>query len=198
MHVKACLLAILIDWISYTCAQEYTHLPSLVKCLDHRDVSACKCNPYKPSSQILNEVGAGEVNPIGDRLIVNQLLVGKLSHKSVLGVLISCQMYTATGLPVSLSCNGSTVLCSGETEQHQEAGQEGGEAFQEGSAALEKRSKAFQRGNAAPQEHSTAAFQENGKATQESGRRRQVVINECVVRLLDRWALPGPEGLLLC
>ena len=98
-------------------------------------------------------------------------------------------------LLVFLATN-SNVLCAGETEQLQEAGQEGGEASQKGSAALEKRSKAFQRGNAAPQEHSTAAFQENGEATQESGRRHQEVIKECVVEMLDRWALPCPEGLL--
>ena len=98
-------------------------------------------------------------------------------------------------LLVFLATN-SNVLCAGETEQPQEAGQEGGEASQKGSAALEKRSKAFQRGNAAPQEHSTAAFQENGEATQESGRRHQEVIKECVVEMLDRWALPCPEGLL--
>jgi len=94
-------------------------------------------------------------------------------------------------------CICSNALCLGETEQHQEAGQQGGEAFQRGSAAPQKCSTAFQRGDAAPQEHSTA-FQENGKATQESGKCHQEVIKECVVQLLDRWALPGPEGLLLC
>ena len=85
-----------------------------------------------------------------------------------------------TGLAVSLSCNCSTVLCLGATEQHQEAGQEGGEASHKGSAAPQKSSATFQRGDAASQEHITA-FQENGKATQESGKRHEEVIKECVV-----------------
>ena len=85
----------------------------------------------------------------------------------------------------------------GETEQLQEAGQEGGEASQKGSAAPQTRSTAFQRGDAASQEHSTAV-QESVEATQESGKCHQEVIRECVAQLLDRWALPCPEGFLLC
>lgn len=68
-----------------------------------KGMSACRCNPYEPSSQILI---AGEVSPIVDRLIadrliidkltVDRLIVGKLSHTSVPpSMLISCQRYTA-------------------------------------------------------------------------------------------------------
>ena len=98
-----------------------------------------------------------------DRLIVDRLIAGKLSHTSVCASAVKHSLQ-ATGLAISLSCNCSNVLCSGETEQDQEAGQEGGEAFQKGGAATQKSSTAFQRGNAAPQEHNTA-FQENGKTT---------------------------------
>ena len=64
-------------------------------CSACQGMSACKCNPYEPSSQILIEGGAGEVNPIVDKLIVGRLNVVKLSHMSVPSMLISCQMYTA-------------------------------------------------------------------------------------------------------
>ncbi len=41
-------------------------------------MSACKCNPYKPSSQIPIEGSAGEVNLIVDKVIVDRLIVDRL------------------------------------------------------------------------------------------------------------------------
>ncbi len=172
MHVKACLLA------------SVTHTSQAVR-------YPLKVVLVKSISLLTRSLLTGSLLT-GSLLASSPRVSPRYAHQ-----LSNVHGLQATGLAVILSGNCSNVLCLGETEQHQEAGQEGGEASQKGSAAPQTCSTAFQRGDAASQEHSTA-IQENGKATQESGKCHQEVIRECVVQLLDRWALPCPEGFLPC